>query len=737
MALIRKAIMVIRSILGYKPSEQVKPPVNLILDDPLALVDPKDKFQHFLSRHIIGFVMRFRPFVLVSLLLLTLFFGYGITRMDFYTQFMDLFPYNHPYVKIHKQFMNNFGGAHVATVVMEVNKGDVFNAETLNKLVRIQETVSSIPGVNTFQVFSLASPRVQDIREIPGGFAMERLMPNIPGSADEMEAFKETVFGNAVFGNLISKDCKAVSVSATFIEGRIDFEELHKRFMAIKKTEEDANHRIYLCGEPILYGWIYHFVPKMACIFLVSALLITALLFFYLGRQPYWWIPLISAAISGIWGLGFASYLGYQFDPLIIVIPFLLTARVMSHGVQWINRFGEEYKDPARYKETCSLVSRSLFNPAAIGIITGAAGILIVAFIPIPTLQHLAFIGAFWDMTAFFTVLILLPVLVSYMPPPKQINGNGEAHRPFITNMMIAMARYGCGKGKLPLIILAIILFIIGTYGVVKVQIGDAHPGSPILWRDSEYNQSVKQIGERFPGIDQMYIVVAAQKYGGLVMPESMRNMEALQNHLMATGAAAYATSSADFVKRFNSLLHGNDPKFEIIPTDVGQILSIFAVYQMGTAPEDMDKWMDSTWWNGNVRLYLPDHKGETLKAAIDSVNEFNKDPKNRSDLIQFKPAGGLGGILYAANELIEKAHYPLLFGILGFTFLCCAFIYRSISAGFIFTVSLIQANFLAFAYMHYAGIGLDINTIPVVCLGVGLGVDYGLYIVSRIRELR
>ncbi len=735
MALIRKTIAIIQSILGYKPSERTTAPPKQILDDPLSIIDPKDKLQHFLDRHIIGFVMRFRPFVLGGLLLITLFLGYGITRMDFYTQFMDLFPYNHQHVKIHKRFMNNFGGAHVATVVMEVEKGDVFNSETLNKLVRIQEAVNSVPGVNTFQVFSLASPRVQDVREIPGGFAMERLMPNVPASVDEMEAFKEKVFGNAVFGNLISKDCKAVLLSATFIEGRIDFKELHKHFMKIKKTEEDQNHRIYLYGEPILYGWIYYYVPKMAVIFLVSSLLIIALLFFYVGRQTYWWVPLVSAAMSGIWGLGFAAYLGYQFDPLIIVIPFLLTARVMSHGVQWINRFGEEYKDPARYKETCAKVSRALFNPAAIGIVTGAAGILIVAFIPIPTLKHLAFIGAFWDMTAIFTVIIFLPAMVSYLPPPRQINGEA-AHRASITKMMIAMARFGCGKGKAPLIGLAIILFVIGIYGLVKVQIGDAHPGSPILWRDSEYNQSVKHIGERFPGIDQMYILVEAKKYGALLLPDSLRQMEALQNFLMSKGAAAFGSSSADFVKSFNSLVHGNDPKFEIIPTTINEVVTLFAVYQMGTAPEDMDKWMDYTWWNGNVRLFLPDHKGETLKAAIAGTYEFINDPKNRSDLIHFKPAGGLGGILFAANELIENAHYLLLFGILGFTFLCCAFVYRSISAGFIFTVSLIQANFLAFAYMYYAGIGLDINTIPVVSLGVGLGVDYGLYIVSRIREL-
>ncbi len=735
MAIISKLSELILALFGRKKTPNNIKEVETVLDDPMSVIDPKDNLSHLLERKIIGFVMRYRPFVLACLLMATLVFGYGITKMDFYTQFMDLFPENHEFVKIHKRFMESFGGAHVATLVMEVKDGDVFNQETLNKLMRVQEGISGIPGVNPFQIFSLASPRVLDVKEIPGGIATERLMVDVPASAGEMDSFKERVFASSAFGQLISMDCKAVRVSAAFVEGRIDFKELHSRFMALKKAEEDQNHRIYLYGEPILYGWIYHYVPKMALIFVISTLLVVGLLFFYIGRQAYWWVPLFSAVLSAIWGLGFASFLGYQFDPLIIVIPYLLSTRVMSHGVQWINRFGEEYKDPAHFRQTCEIVGRSLFNPALIGILTGAAGILIVAFIPIPTLKHLAIIGAFWDITAIFTVIIFLPAAISYLPPPKRPTGE-ETHRQSITLMMTAMARFGCTNGKKPLLILASIILVIGIYGLVTVQIGDSRPGSPILWPDSDYNTGVKHIGERFPGIDQMYIVFEAQKYNVLLLPESMRQMEELQNYLINKGAIAFGTSVVDLVKGFNSLMHGNDPKFQIIPSTHEDINTLMAIYQMGNSPEDMEKYMDYTLWNACLMLYLPDHKGETLKAAIAGVNEFAADPKNQNELIKIKPAGGLGGILFAANELIEKAHYPLLFGILGFTFLCCAVIYRSIAAGFIFTVSLIQANFLAFAYMAFSGIGLDINTIPVVSLGVGLGVDYGLYIVSRIKEL-
>jgi predicted RND superfamily exporter protein len=100
------------------------------------------------------------------------------------------------------------------------------------------------------------------------------------------------------------------------------------------------------------------------------------------------------------------------------------------------------------------------------------------------------------------------------------------------------------------------------------------------------------------------------------------------------------------------------------------------------------------------------------------------------------KPAGGLGGILAAANEVIAKRNDPILIFILAVIFVHCSLTYWSVLAGVIFTISLILANFLAFTYMAMKGIGLNINTVPVVSLGIGMGVDYGLYIVSRIIEV-
>jgi uncharacterized protein len=703
-----------------------------------------------MDKKIIGLIMRFRVLTLVVLLAITGVFAYGITKMDFYTEFIELFPSNHPYVDIHKEFMEYFGGANVATLVLEVKEGEVFTQETLTKMINIQEGVERINNVNPYQVFSLVSPRVLETVEIAGGYKRARLMKKVPENDVEMFDFKATVFTNEAYGVWVSTDLKALRLQAAFIEDRMDYTELFEAFMKIREAEEDANHKIYLAGEPVLYGWIYHYVGETVIIFLISCIILTALLFFFMGRQPVWWSPLVSAVLSGIWGLGMSGFMGYQFDPLIIVVPFLLTARAMSHGVQWLNRFGHEFRRTGDVRQASHTTGVNLFYPCTIGVVTDACGVLIVALIPIPILQHLAILGFFWGLSVIFTVTLFNPVFISFMPLKKD-SFREKAHWAFLTNFMAGMARFSITtRGKWILVTGSIIILFFGFQGYRNVPIGDVNPGSPVLWPDSDYNQSVDGINKRFAGMEQMYILVEGNPEAAvsIFLPETMIAMDNLKEHLIAKGDVAAGFTPADIIKSFNRLVHENDPKYDIIPNDVIEIFQLQTLFFMDAAPEDIDQYMSPGFANANVRLFLRDHRGETLKRVISDTKEWIASPQNNIRTIRmdeptkiisavtFRPAGGLGGILAAANELIEKANHWLVGGILVFIFLCCAVIYRSLFAGFIFVLSLILANFVAFWYMAVKDIGLNINTVPVVSLGVGLGVDYGLYIVSRIREL-
>jgi predicted RND superfamily exporter protein len=690
-------------------------------------------------RRIIGFVIKFRLMVLIAMVLITGFFVTQIFRMQMFTQFLDLFPNNHPYVEIHKKYAQYFGGAYQATLMLEVRGEkyrDVFNLETLNKMQQIQYDVDLIPGVDHFGIFSIASPKVSFVRETAEGFSTKPIMKEVPRDEQELQELKRKVFTSPINGTLVSRDQKALLLNANFIEGRIDFNKLFDAFMKIKQREEDANHKIYLSGMPLIYGWIYHYVPKMGMIFLITALIILALSFGYMRQGGLWWFPFLGAILCSIWGLGLSALLRFHFDPLIIVIPFLLSARAMSHGVQWVERFGEEYRRLRDTKEAALVTGTGLFPPGLISILTDAVGLTVISFAPIPILKNLAYLGTFWALSAIFVVLLFFPALLSMFKKVRVPQLGENKVEVLLKRILGRICSWTFGKGRYITVGIAVAVLIVAVISSRSLKFGDANPGTPILWPDSEYNLDVKYTNDHFPGVDQMWVVIEGKNQDDIIKPDVVRGMEALKHYMMEDPNVGFATSIADLIKNVNMLVRGNDPKMEYIPTTQREIETMMFVYKMGTAPGELDQWADYNLLGSNVRLYLKNHEGALLNEVINRVRNFIQSNPHLMENAEAKPAGGLGGILAAANEVIAVKNDQILLMVLGMTFILCTITYRSLLAGLLFTMSMVLANFLAFTWMAFKGVGLNINTLPVASLGIGLGVDYGLYIVSRITEV-
>jgi uncharacterized protein len=698
---------------------------------------------------IVAFLIRFRKSVIVTMAVITAVFLAMIFRIEMYTVFLDLFPQNHPYVQVHQKYAKYFGGAYMATLVLEVKDGDVWNLETLKKITRITEAVDFIPGVDHFGIYSLSSPKASMVKETPDGIKSIRIMEDAPTDQQGIEEVKKRVFTSTANGAMVSLDGKSLRLDAQFHEGRIDFTDLFNKFMAIKKKEEDANHKIYLSGQPILYGWIYHYLPNMVVILVITSVIILGMLYAYMSQGGLWWWPFIGAVLCSIWGLGFAAILGYHFDPLIIVIPFLLSARAMSHGVQWVERFVEEYRRHEDTKKAALITGTGLFPPGLIGIVADTWALLIIAITPIPTLRNLAFLGTFWAGACIFTVLVLFPPLFASfktvrVPRKSDVPVTRSYKIEYFTEhvlrrILIRMSSWTFGTGRYITVGLSIAVLILAIVSSLQLKFGDANPGSPILWPDSEYNTDIEKINNRFPGVDQMWVAIVAPPTppGAVVTyPDVLKGMEALGRYMKGDPNVGFTVSIADLVRSINMLAFGNDPKYETMPTDHILLENDVFLFLSGTTPGEMDTWMTYDASATNVKLYLKNHEGPVLDEVISRVKTFLEANPKLMEHAKPIPAGGLGGILAAANQVIKERNDPVLFFILAVIFVHCSLTYWSILAGVIFTISLVLANFLAFTYMVFKDIGVNINTFPVVSLGIGMGVDYGLYIVSRIIEV-
>jgi predicted RND superfamily exporter protein len=350
------------------------------------------------SRRLGEWIIEHKVAVLAALGAVTLLFGFFAARIQIDTNFADLIPTRHPYMDVHRQFSEQLGGALTVFVMVEVKDGDIFNQATLEKVDFIQREIDAIPGVNHNQVISIASKKVKKVvlNEF-SGLDIFPLMETIPANEEELEILRNAVYRNeGVLGPLVSFDGKTTLVTANFIEGAIrdrivTFDEIFNQTRAIADQVRDDNHDVYVAGEPILTGWIHHYKGQILGILALSIGVMVVLLYAYWRTGAGVVLPLATATVSAIWGVGFAGMLGFNLDPLILVVPLLVTARAISHAVQLTERYFEVYHETKDVKESAIESFASLFPPGLLGVITDAAGLYIIAVAPIPLMINSRF----------------------------------------------------------------------------------------------------------------------------------------------------------------------------------------------------------------------------------------------------------------------------------------------------------------------------------------------------------
>ncbi len=685
-------------------------------------------------KHIATFIVKKRAIILGFIVAATLCFAYLSLRIEMYTAFSDLLPTDHPYIRIHDRFWKTFGGANVVLVSVEVSEGDIFNVPVLEKIKKLTEIIEQTPGVNNYQIFSIARQKVKDVRATAWGIEVQPVMwPNVPQTPDEIERRRYIIYATpTIVGRLVSEDGKAALITAALHEERLDYAALFHRIQQAIKESEDANTRVFAAGEPILYGWIYHHLSSIALIVAFTCLSILVILILYYRNLNGVIIPLLSALITFIWGTGFSALMGYNFEPLILVVPFLIAARTISHSIQFRERFFEELERHGD-KETAAIESAAgLIMPGSVSILTDAIGLTVLLVAPMPILTKLAIAGSFWVLSNLVTVVILDPILCCYFPTPRQVPKGGEGH--WLEAPLRGMGRFSVaplGRAVVIASFAAIILWSFYWYQFLTV--GDSRPGSPLLWPDAEYNQSVRHINDKFQGTDHLYIIVEGQTESTMKAPPVLEKIEAFQRHMLRSPYIGSTDSLVDLTRQINTVLHYNDPRWSLLPSSADEVGGILMVAEHGSEPGDFDRWVNYNFQHGRVTLFLYDHKGDTLREVINRATEFiNSNPMETA---QFKLASGYAGVLAAANEVIARSDKLTLGLMLLAQLVFCAIGFRSLTAGLLFVGVVLMSNTFGMALMAYWNVGLNVNTLPVISLGIGFGEDYGIYIVSRAIE--
>lgn len=685
-------------------------------------------------KHLAEWIVTRRFPVLIAIVLMTAFFGLLALRIEMYTAFSDLIPTDHPFIHVHNQFSKIFGGANLVFLSVEVKKGDIFNPRTLAKIKRLTEMLELTQGANNYQIFSIARQKVKDVRATSWGIEVQPVMwPQVPRTEEDLERLHNAVYANpTIAGRLVSLDGKAALITAAFHEERLDYAQLFRRIQSAIREVEDENTTVYAAGEPILYGWIYYHLKDIVVVITFTCLALLGLLILYYRNLNGVVIPVLSALITFIWGTGFTALMGFNFEPLILVVPFLIAARTLSHSIQFRERFFEEL-DRWGDKEKAAIESATgLLMPGGVAIVTDAVGLTVLLTAPMPILTKLAIAGSFWVMSNLITVLVLDPILCCYFPTPRRRPKGGEGH--WLDAPLRRVGRL-CTASLGRWVVLAgfVGIFLWSLYWNQFLTVGDSRPGSPLLWPNSNYNVSVRHINDKFQGTDQLYVIVEGKQEKTVKSPRVLRTMEAFQREMERSPHVGGTDSLVGLTRQINAVLHNNDPRWGILPRSELEVGGILMVAEHGSEPGDFDRWVNYNFQHGKITVFLYDHKGTTIHEVIERARKFiASHPLQEA---QFRLAGGIVGVLAAANEVMERNQRIVLGLMLVAQLVFCALGFRSLLAGFFFVGVVFVSNIFGTALMAFWDIGLNVNTMPVISLGIGFGVDYGIYIVSRAIE--
>jgi predicted RND superfamily exporter protein len=438
--------------------------------------------------------------------------------------------------------------------------------------------------------------------------------------------------------------------------------------------------------------------------------------------------------MSAIWGLGVVQLIGFPMDPLALVIPFFVTARSVSHSVQMHDRYYEEYHRH-NWNKTQAIVAAfaELFEPTLSGIVTDALGMLVIVLIPVVILQRIAISASIWVAAIVLSELILNPIIYYYLKAPEKENVLKREEGPF-QRVVTWWSHIIVGPTARWVTVIAwVSAFALAFTQFQHITIGDATASTPLLQPDAPYNQAHTRIQQFFGGVEPLIIVVEGKEKGVLKTPEAVDAMESFQRFVDSDPEVGYSFSLADIVKSINMVFYDAQPRWGVIPEQQGRIANLFFFYFAGAPPSETSKYLDPSYTMAHVTFFCRNHQGDTVARIIERCRAYVK--QNASDKVDFRLAGGLIGVTAAANEEILKN--DILMNVLGFgtIFFVLLFTYRSFVAGIIMLIPLFLANGVINAYIGFRNLGINLQSLPVVTVGVGFGIDYGLYIVSRAIE--
>lgn len=675
-----------------------------------------------------------RLFVVVACVIITAFLGLQAKSLRLQASFEKTIPTAHPYIANYLKYQNELSGlGNSVRIAVALPEGTIYEAKYLNTLRSISDEVFLLPGVDRARMKSLWTPSTRWMGVTEEGLEGGPVIPDgYDGSTRSLQQLAGNVARSGEIGQLVARDARStvifVPLLSTDAAGKpLDYGEFSQRLEQLRQKYEPQGVSIHITGFAKIVGELIDGVRSVLLFFGLAVAIATAMVFWYTRCIRSTSLVVLASLIAVIWQLGLLPTFGFKLDPYSILVPFLVFAIGMSHGAQKMNGIMQDVGRGLDKLVAARYTFRRLFLAGLTALVADAVGFAVLLVIDIQAIRELAIAASMGVAVLIFTNLILLPILLSYTGVSSKAaerslrsevaDESGGAKHP----MWAALDRFTNRPWATVAVIVGLVLGVGGFAVSTHLKIGDLDPGAPELRADSRYNRDVAYLNAAYGASSDVLAVMVRTPDGGCSNYEALNKIDALEWQLRQIDGVESTNTLALLNRRVLSGLNEGNPKwYEFVPNQ--QMLNT------ATASAPRGLYNDSCNLL-TVHIYLRDHKADTLSRVVSHVERFAID--NNSGNATFLLAAGSAGIEAATNIVVRDAWRQMLFLVYGAVVILCFVTFRSWRAVLVAVLPLVITSFLAEALMVALGMGVKVATLPVIALGVGIGVDYALYILS------
>ena len=661
-------------------------------------------------------------------------------------------PQTHPYLVATNLADRLFGNKFVAVVGITPREGDASRPEVLRAVRGITEAMSRDPGVVRSSLASLSARKVKDIKAASDGLEVRPLLgaPAAAGpgpDAPEAAALEAALERNPVYaGLLLSRDRKTAAIVADFQKDPEGFKAIVARLEAIVAPYRSAALTIDIAGQPVLLGLMEVFSARIGPLFGL-ALIIVGLIHYEAFRS---WqgliLPLVTGLIATVWALGVMGWTGTPLDAFNATTPILILAVGAGHAVQILKRYYEEYGAAARVAPddlraaNREAIVRTMTLTGPVMVAAGATAIVSFASLMVFRIGTIRTFGLFTAAgigAALILELTFIPALRAILPPP----GPRQVAREIRAGIWDSLAQGLCRMtvARPGVVLAASLAFLaLSAGGATLVRLDNSLRSYFLSSLDARRQD--QRLNERLAGNNVLSIVVRGKQEDAIKSPAVLRAMEATQRFLEREPAVGKTVSLVDFIRQIDRAMNeetpaagpADTPTPRPLPDQQDLIAQYLLLYSISGEPGDFDSYVDPAYRNAVITAYLKEESSAYLTGLMGRLRTFVDQtfPPEVDVLIGgsvLSPVA-LNEVL-VGNKLLNMAQIALA------VFLVSSLLFRSFVGGAFVLVPLVVAVVGNFGLMGWSGIPLQVVTATVSAMGVGIGADYAIYLLYRLRE--